>query len=83
MTILIYEVLGLVCIVCVLTVFTILFVLIASMYGVSRSATIIAAYLMKMESLSCAAALQSIANIKPSIKLVCTLSLCDIILVFY
>ena len=61
---------------------TILFVLIASMYGVSRSATIIAAYLMKSESLSRAAALQSIANIKPSIKLVCILSLCDII-VFY
>ena len=40
------------------------------MYGVSRSPTVIAAYLMKSEQLSCAAALQSIANVKPSIKLV-------------
>ena len=40
------------------------------MYGVSRSVTVIAAYLMKSEQLSCAAALQSIANVKPSIKLV-------------
>ena len=64
--------------ICIVCVFTILFVLVASMYGVSRSVTIIAAYLMKSESLSRAAALQSIANIKPSIKLVCIL-LCDII----
>jgi len=40
------------------------------MYGVSRSPTVIAAYLMKSEKLSRTAALQSIANVKPSIKLV-------------
>ena len=40
------------------------------MYGVSRSTTIVAAYLMKSEKLSQATALQSIVTIKPSVKLV-------------
>ena len=42
------------------------------MYGVSRSPTIIAAYLMKVEKISCTKALESIASVKPSIKLVFT-----------
>lgn len=49
------------------SVFTVL-MYVTSMYGVSRSATIIAAYLMKCEKLTRDAALQSIANVKPSIK---------------
>ena len=44
------------------------------MYGVSRSTTIVAAYLMKSEKLSRDAALQSIVAIKPSVKLVCYLT---------